>query len=203
MLRLTTNPKTLWKNTHSSIYWDDLFSEKDLQEMDEYCKLHGTHQAEIVTLEGPDTNNSIRNSEVNLHYINKDNRWLFDKLLFATSIINDTFYNFDLFGFDHFQYTEYNGAGTKYDYHTDMVFGDHEPIGIEVPRKLSFSLVLSDSSEYEGGDLELLHTDSPNKLEQKRGRILAFPSYVLHRVTPIISGSRRSIVFWAVGPKFK
>jgi PKHD-type hydroxylase len=74
---------------------------------------------------------------------------------------------------------------------------------MEVPRKLSFSLILSDSSEYEGGDFEILHGSFPDKLEQKRGRILAFPSYIVHRVTPIISGSRRSIVFWALGPKFK
>jgi PKHD-type hydroxylase len=203
MLRLTTNPKTLWKNTHSSIYWDDLFSETDLQKMDEYCKLHGTNQAKIVTSEGPETNNSTRNSEIYLHSINQDNQWLFDRLLQVTSLINDTFYNFDLLGFDHFQYTEYNGVGTKYDYHTDMIFGDHNPVGMEVPRKLSFSLILSDSSEYEGGDFELLQSRVPIKLEQKRGRILAFPSYILHRVAPIISGSRRSIVFWALGPKFK
>ena len=203
MLRLTTNPKTLWKNTHSSIYWDDLFPEADLQKMDEYCKLHGTKQSQISSLSGADIDNSVRNSEVNLHSINKDNQWLFDRLLAVTSLINDTFYNFDLFGFDHFQYTEYNGVGTKYDYHTDMIFGDHNPVGMEVPRKLSFSLILSDSSEYEGGDFELLYTGLPEKLEQKRGRILAFPSYMLHRVTPIINGSRRSIVFWALGPKFK
>ena len=203
MLRLTTNPKTLWKNTHSSIYWDDLFPEADLQKMDEYCKLHGTKQSQISTLSGADIDNSVRNSEVNLHSISKDNQWLFDRLLAVTSLINDTFYNFDLFGFDHFQYTEYNGVGTKYDYHTDMIFGDHNPVGMEVPRKLSFSLILSDSSEYEGGDFELLYTGLPEKLEQKRGRILAFPSYMLHRVTPIINGSRRSIVFWALGPKFK
>jgi PKHD-type hydroxylase len=203
MLRLTTNPKTLWKTTHASIYWDDLFSETDLQKMDEYCKLHGTEQAKVVTLDGPKTKNSARNSAISLHSINKDNQWLFDRLLGVTSLVNDTFYNFDLLGFDHFQYTEYNGAGTKYDYHTDMVLGEHAPVGMEVPRKLSFSLILSDSSEYEGGDFEILHGSFPDKLEQKRGRILAFPSYIVHRVTPIISGSRRSIVFWALGPKFK
>lgn len=203
MLRLTTNPYTLWKNTHSSIYWDNLFSETDLQKMDEYCKLHGTQQSQISTLSGVDIDNSVRNSEINIHSINTDNQWLFDRLLAVTGLINDTFFNYDLLGFDHFQYTEYNGAGTKYDYHTDMIFGTHNPVGMEVPRKLSFSLILSDSSEYEGGDFELLYARLPEKIEQKRGRILAFPSYVVHRVTPIISGSRRSIVFWALGPKFK
>jgi PKHD-type hydroxylase len=86
-----------------------------------------------------------------------------------------------------------------------MIFGD-KPIstnmGLAIPRKLSFSLILSDSSEYKGGEFEF-DTGTADKAEQKRGRVLAFPSFVKHQVTPIKSGTRKSIVWWALGPKFK
>jgi PKHD-type hydroxylase len=204
MARLSSNPQMLWKSTPPFIYWDNFFSESDLQNIERYCKANGTEQSKIASSTEGEVVESVRNSEVKLHYANQDNEWLFDRLLAVAGLINDNFYSYDLLGFDHFQYTEYNGPGTKYDYHTDMLFGANIPQGMELARKLSFSLVLSDPSEFNGGDFEIqLGSRSSDKLEQRRGRILAFPSYILHRVTPIVSGSRRSLVFWAVGPKFK
>jgi PKHD-type hydroxylase len=58
---------------------------------------------------------------------------------------------------------------------------------------------------FEGGELQLQH---PRKSEIEtiplvKGSIVAFPSYVLHRVTPIISGRRRSATLWLNGPRFR
>ena len=36
-----------------------------------------------------------------------------------------------------------------------------------------------------------------------RGAVIAFPSFFLHRVTPIISGTRKALVVWATGPEFR
>ena len=33
--------------------------------------------------------------------------------------------------------------------------------------------------------------------------VLLFPSYLLHRVKPVTKGTRRSLVLWISGPKFK
>jgi PKHD-type hydroxylase len=64
--------------------------------------------------------------------------------------------------------------------------------------------MLSDPSEFEGGQLEIkVNNDDPVTLEQKRGRAWFFPSYVLHRVTPVTKGPRRSLVLWVGGPEFK
>jgi PKHD-type hydroxylase len=71
------------------------------------------------------------------------------------------------------------------------------------PRKLSFSLVLSDNSEYDGGTFEVMYSKKPEQLQQKKGRLLVFPSYMLHRVNPVTRGTRKSLVFWVVGPKFR
>ena len=60
-------------------------------------------------------------------------------------------------------------------------------------RKLSLVLELTDPSEYEGGQLQL-NNGHPMDTEQLRGRLFAFPSFMLHRVTPVTRGTRRSLV---------
>ncbi len=71
------------------------------------------------------------------------------------------------------------------------------------PRKLSLSLQLSDPARYQGCDLELSYGDGVQQAPRSRGTVIAFPSYVLHRVTPIASGTRKSLVIWASGPDFR
>ena len=48
-----------------------------------------------------------------------------------------------------------------------------------------------------------MYSKDPEQVQQKLGRLLAFPSHMLHRVTPVTKGIRKSLVFWVIGPKFK
>ena len=59
--------------------------------------------------------------------------------------------------------------------------------------------------DFEGGDFEINQGQEKDatKVDAKKGRILAFPSFMLHRVAPTTKGKRKSLVFWALGPKFK
>jgi PKHD-type hydroxylase len=70
-------------------------------------------------------------------------------------------------------------------------------------RKLSLVVPLTDPSEYEGGQFEVFHDHEPAPIPMPLGRILAFPSYVLHRVTPVTKGVRRTMAIWVSGPPFK
>lgn len=75
--------------------------------------------------------------------------------------------------------------------------------GNELDRKLTVVMLLND--EFEGGELQLMH---PRRSEGEtipliKGSIVAFPAYVLHRVTPITSGRRRSATLWLNGPRFR
>jgi len=72
-------------------------------------------------------------------------------------------------------------------------------------RQLSKTMPLNDPLEYEGGEFQIQTglPEQPLIVEQKRGTAIIFPSFMLHRVTPITLGVRKSIVVWAVGPKFK
>jgi PKHD-type hydroxylase len=129
---------------------------------------------------------------------NPETKWIYDRMQGVVRALNERAYQFDLRGFsENFQYTIYHGTeGGHYDWHVDQG-------PLHVRRKLSLSLQVSHSSQYEGCDLQF---HAGNKIEtapRERGTIIAFPSYVLHRVTPVVSGTRKSIVVWVTGPKFK
>lgn len=130
--------------------------------------------------------------------------WIHDKLAGAVRRAN-RHYGFDLIGFtEELQFTEYEGAGAFYDWHQDGLDGDL------AVRKLSLVVQLSDPDDYEGGDLELFGLDGAaegaveRRLEtRQQGAVIAFPAFEFHRVTPVRSGTRRSLVCWVGGPPFR
>ena len=77
-----------------------------------------------------------------------------------------------------------------------------------ITRKLSLTLLRTDPSEYEGGDFQLrwfkektIKIETP-KSAKALGTVIIFPSFVCHRVTPIIKGERQSLVNWSLGRPF-
>ena len=96
------------------------------------------------------------------------------------------------------QFTEYPKGGF-YDWHMDAdVSGLHEP----PVRKISMTILLSNQSEFEGGDLEFLSEgNKPPQLLQ--GQAIFFNSMIRHRVAKVKKGIRRSLVMWFGGPPFK
>ena len=83
-----------------------------------------------------------------------------------------------------------------YDWHTD--FAGFRPL-----RKLSFSVQLSRSEDYEGGDLQLWVGNRPRPAVRDRGALIAFPSFTLHRVAPVTRGTRWSLVAWILGNRWR
>ena len=201
---LTSDTITLGKITYPYVIWDNYFSENELSNIEQYCCSAGTKPSEVINFDGTDAIRNLRKSKNEFHYRNNENQIFFDKLLEFANFINNKFYGYDLLGFDFFQYSEYNEIGSHYDYHIDMILGNGVPDNMHFPRKLSFSLILSDEKSFDGGEFEIkVDSELPIKVEQRRGRIIAFPSFLMHRVAPLKSGCRKSIVFWATGPKFK
>lgn len=114
---------------------------------------------------------------------------------------NRDHFNFDLQYINEIQLTKYEGdteTPGKYNWHHDV---DWLAQGT-FHRKLSLSLILSDG--YEGGELEFdsLIPQLPKEALQK-GSIIFFPSFTIHRVAPVTSGTRNSIVTWVEGPKWR
>ena len=95
------------------------------------------------------------------------------------------------------QFTHYHTGGF-YGWHMDNdVVGNHQP----PVRKISMTLLLSDPSTFEGGELEFMTKGRSAKLQQ--GQAIFFASWLQHRVKPLTRGERKSLVMWFGGPPFK
>jgi PKHD-type hydroxylase len=123
-------------------------------------------------------------------------------------------WNFDIDFAESYQFTKY--AKTQhYDWHSDSTpkpYGDDcAPELRGKIRKISMSVPLIDGTEYEGGDFQIDHRNTTTgkknveTIENARikGTVTFFPSHVWHRVTPVTSGTRYSLVVWFVGKPFR
>jgi|TARA_R110000824_G_scaffold123263_2_gene280982 PKHD-type hydroxylase len=103
------------------------------------------------------------------------------------------------------QYSEYS-KGDFYTWHIDLGV---DAIPVPPVRKISLSLLLNDPKEFEGGELEIFGRNfsyDPNNnfvFKLKQGQALFFASFHVHRVKPITSGNRKSLVMWFGGMPFK
>lgn len=177
------------------VFWQNGFSEDELQYIIDYCD--GLSIKDGTVQDNATLNKKVRKSGVAWIELNNETEWLYDRLGFISNRLNTEFFGFDLFGFrEHFQFTTYTADNDFYEWHADTTGR------FECPRKLSIVLQLSDPSEYEGGDLEIFGT-TVTKVQKEKGTVVAFPSWAIHRVTPVTSGVRKTIVVWLTGPSFK
>ena len=116
---------------------------------------------------------------------------------------NRMFFGVDLTKIFHIQYTEYHGDDKSfYHSHMDSFLGSGEVSD----RKLSMTIQLSDSHEYEGGNFEFrdhISNMPPKEQLRKKGTVLIFPSFLYHSVQPVTKGIRKSLVTWIEGPAWR
>lgn len=184
---------------HEFVTWQDGFTPEELDKIIEVSESRIKQEAVVGTKGEGENNPTVRVSDVAWLELANDTGWIYDRLAYIANQLNGQFYKFDLYGFaEHFQYTVYEAEKNgHYDWHIDG--------GVErnAPRKFSIVLQLSDPDSYEGGDLEVLSGPSSNRVLRQRGMIAAFPSYRLHRVTPVTKGIRKTLVAWIAGPSFR
>ena len=98
------------------------------------------------------------------------------------------------------QYSEYS-VGGEYGWHRDILDNPY-PNGLV--RKVSFSTLLN--QDFKGGEFDI---ETRNPFEKKRydtfdlskkHNTVIFPSHMWHRVRPVKTGVRKSIVGWVLGP---
>jgi PKHD-type hydroxylase len=190
-------PCSTLSQQHPFVSWDNAFTDEQLYQLVEY--LDSLEKQEAV-VDGDNPDGSVRKSSVAwVQNQNEISAMLYDTLAFVARKLNAQFYGFDLYGFvEHMQYTVYDGSEEgHYTWHLDM--SDNSPAA----RKLSLVLQLSDPDEYEGGVLQTMIASGETSVDKKRGLIAAFPSWTLHRVTPVTKGIRKTLVVWVAGPQFK
>ena len=178
------------------VWWDNGFTEQELNRLQEQAKR--AEQRAPVGGDPPEEELvKMRRSHVSWLQKTPETAWVFEKLGYIASSLNAQYYRFDLTGFgEPFQLT-------NYDQSEHGMYGWHQDYNGKTSRKLSLVLQLTDPSQYEGGNLQVHTGMQPQTVRKQRGLVAAFPSYVLHQVTPVTSGNRQSLVAWVSGPAFR
>jgi PKHD-type hydroxylase len=124
-------------------------------------------------------------------------RWVYDLLWTVATTVNQLL-RYDIAGTsEEIQLARYDaGEAAFFTWHADTVPGD-------MTRKISISIPLNAPVEYEGGLLELNQGSNVARPPQEPGVPIIFPSWLIHRVTPVTRGSRYSLVAWVRGPNWR
>jgi len=158
-------------------------------------------QSASIGFDSDRIDNSYRVSNIRWFY-GPENKDIVDLIIHHATMANREHFGFDIsIGAHEFQFTEYHGsAGGKYDWHHDVWWTNPRAHD----RKLSVIIQLCDPGSYTGGEFELGEpSDFDFNLFKPQGSVLIFPSFFRHKVHPVTSGLRYSLVSWVDGPKFK
>jgi PKHD-type hydroxylase len=185
-------------------YFKSYFDKNTCNEILEKAKLIETQDAVLGLNNDPQVNFEYRRSKV--RFLNSDD-WRFKDLftdLWKTAIMaNRDFFNFHITKLDFVQLAEYDASYQgEYKEHHDVFWLNNDP---DYHRKMTAVIQLSDPNDYEGGDLVVTETVTPPGPTEFRdqGTIIFFPSFLRHKATPVIRGTRYSIAAWFEGPKWR
>jgi len=172
-------------------WFENSFDEVKLDWINNLVELYPLESATTIGGE-----KEYRNSSVRWLYYDQFSAWVYDDLGALIMEANKS-WKFDLYSvIDSIQYTEYNESGGHYDWHVD--------IGPSIAhRKISIVTQLSDPDEYEGGDLQIWAGGEYKTVPKSKGGSVVFPSFLMHRVTPVTKGIRKSLVLWVGGGSYK
>lgn len=178
------------------VWYKSLFAENEIEKIHALWDETKSNNAEVDSENNRITRDDLRKSKV-MFIPPPGNEWIYDKLSAACIQANTNRYKFDITGFQtELQLASY-GIQNFFEWHMD--FGP----GAISNRKLSITVQLSDPDEYEGGELQFMINQNIFTATKEKGTAIIFPSFGLHRVTPVTKGERKSIVGWISGPPYR
>lgn len=128
---------------------------------------------------------------------------IMDRFFSKVEDVNDENFGFKLFkktpNVAHLNYYSAKNL-SEYPYHIDMA----NP-GTCHDMKLTAIINLS-RQNYKGGQFQFMfHEGGPTIVEEldNIGNVIVFPSFFLHKVTPVVEGERISLSIWFFGPNWK
>lgn len=122
--------------------------------------------------------------------------WIYDMGGDVSQRANAEYWQLDLDGFYDKMHVLKYGVGGHFQWHRDS--GD---ASIRPQRKLSFTVLLSDPADYDGGDFQIFDGGERTVKAKDKGTFIVFPSDTQHRVTEVTRGERYTLVGWIGGPK--
>ena len=188
--------------------WSQFFTPEECGEIIKVGLEHPSTDGRIFSDKKLKTSKDFRRSTVRwMDRRNHQVKWIMDRLEHGFRMANCKAFQFDLTYFHDVQFTEYKGEEEgKYDWHEDLIWSSNDCS----QRKLSIIVQLSRTSDYTGGDVEIDEqavggaSQLPNaNTIREQGSIFVFPSFLKHRVTTVLQGTRHSLVSWYEGPAFR
>ena len=151
-------------------------------------------------LTGQGDSGSVKHDLRNVHIQGTDLEWLNAMLIGYTRLAYSVYFDYDLTDHDieRLQFSKYD-KGMYFQTHMDYDVSRATPA---ITRKLSVTVQLSDPSSYTGGELIIENCDGSSfTCPKDQGTVIVFDSRWLHRVQPVKSGTRYSLVKWVHGDK--
>lgn len=188
---------------------NDVFTAKEIDQLEALALSSCDQLGQVGSAVGPGkVIENFRRSKV--HWLNKDKwSWVYDRLWAHVKDVNAKHYGVDVHdlrrplrvnekqGSRSLQLSRYDvGQAGHYTWHLDISRN-------RWVRKLSVVVQLSDPATYGGGKLQAKTGVGTVDMLGRRGTVFVFPSWVLHRVTPVSSGTRCSLVGWYHGPQWR
>ena len=188
-------PQPVREKTTAYVVHKDLFTPDECKKLIEFGKSLPPQVAQVGAGTEGTVDEKKRISELFWLNWSQELDWLFARIAANVASANSAWWGFHLAGLSEaLQLTHYKGSKKgHYDWHED-----HGETGMFLHRKISGVVLLND--KFKGGDFEFQRIGKPP--EMSVGTMILFPSYKLHRVTPVTKGDRWSLVFWVNGPPF-
>lgn len=187
----------------TNYYWfEEGFTPEELNRLEQQVQ-EIPSQPGITEAGGQDKGEGLeaRNSMIKWVPFSAETKWIYDKIGDMAKTANDEMFHFDLNNMpEQIQYTEYYGTNKgHYDWHMDIGTEGYMKF-----RKISVTVQLSGPDEYEGGELQLWTGGQyPLTAPRGKGNVVIFPSFMMHRVTPVTEGTRKSFVLWLGGGHYR
>ena len=186
---------------------------------------HGLNKKETLARTGDYGDKELTKDQIKGMKIkrNSDITWLSDTWIYREihpyidAANKNAGWNFEWDRSEFCQFTKYK-HNQHYDWHCDSwdkVYNKPGTPSHGKIRKLSVTCQLTDGSEYTGGELEFdfrnydphMRDEAKHVSQAKeilpKGSIIIFPSFLWHRVKPVMKGTRYSLVLWNLGYPFK
>jgi PKHD-type hydroxylase len=146
------------------------------------------------------TDHQLRRAEIAWLDDLPETAWVMQRMMRLVASVNRDSFGFDLTDFGESAQVARYGAERQghFDWHSDIGSGTWA-----AQRKLTIVVQLSPPEAYDGGALEVWPDASVITAPRAQGLATIFPSFQLHRVTPVTAGTRWSLTLWSHGPAFR
>lgn len=121
-----------------------------------------------------------------------------EKVREVSRFANENYFKININKYSHENHFVEYGVGGKFEQHNDIIWkADVNDLDKKPVRKMTCVTLLN--SDFTGGKLALWYMGKRYSFPFNAGDVILFPAYVQHKVDPVESGVRYSLVSWSYG----